>query len=74
MDAVLTRSADSVETPEPTGVFGEIGAIVDSAVRSLMTDADHRAAVCGCRGCKAQATQAAEWGRAMLASDDLLSY
>ena len=40
--------------------------IIMMAVSSTVTTAIHRAETCGCRGCKAQAMEAAEWARDML--------
>jgi hypothetical protein len=70
MDAVLARSTAPAETVEPTQIVGDIGDIIGSAIRAAIVDADRRAAVCGCRGCKAQARQATEWGRSMLGSGE----
>jgi hypothetical protein len=58
--------AMTIETVTPVlDLLAEATRIVDESVRSAAEQAAHSAAVCGCRGCKAQAVQAAEWATHM---------
>jgi hypothetical protein len=59
----MTASTEAPATMDPVR---EANDIILLAVSSTVTTAIHRAEVCGCRGCKAQAMEAAEWARGML--------
>jgi hypothetical protein len=48
-------------------IVDEAIAIVARTVSTAVTTHAERATVCGCRGCKAQAVQAAEWAAHMYA-------
>jgi hypothetical protein len=58
--------AASTEPRATTDPVREATNIIMLAVSSAVTTAIHRAEVCGCRGCQAQAMEAAEWARGML--------
>jgi hypothetical protein len=61
-----TPAAAIIEAPASSSILDEVIAIATKAVSSTVTDQAHRAAVCGCGGCKAQAIEAAEWAADML--------
>jgi len=65
---LATQPAALNVTARPTiDIVDEAIAIVAKAVSSTVTDQAHRATSCGCRGCKAQAVEAAEWAAHMYA-------
>jgi len=49
-------------------ILEEAIAVATQAVSSAVMNQAHRAAVCGCRGCRAQAIEATEWASTMLES------
>jgi hypothetical protein len=57
----------TVTTLKGIDIVDEAIAIVAQSVSSTVTNHSHRATACGCRGCKAQAVQAAEWAAHMYA-------
>jgi hypothetical protein len=67
-----TTSAAIIDATESTSILtspsilDEVFAIAGQAVSSAVTNQAHRAAVCGCGGCKAQAIETAEWAAEML--------
>jgi len=61
-----------INTVEPTitvDPLGKVSDLIEMAVREAVTTANQRATVCGCRGCKAQAAEAARWAARMLERD-----
>jgi hypothetical protein len=61
-----------INTVEPTIIvdpLGEVGDLIALAVREAVNIANQRATVCGCRGCKVQAADAAQWAARMLQRD-----
>jgi hypothetical protein len=56
-------TSEAATTSDPVREASEI---IMLAVNSAVTSAMHRAAICGCRGCKAQATEAAQWAHDLL--------
>ena len=55
-----------IDAPASPSILDEVIAIAAQAVSSSVTVQAHRAAVCGCPGCQAQAIEAAEWAAEML--------
>jgi hypothetical protein len=49
-----------------TDLVRQASEVIMLAVNSAVTNAIHRAELCGCRGCKAQAAAAAEWAHELL--------
>ncbi len=60
--ATEERVTNARSTADP---IQEANEIIMLAVSSTVTSAIRRAETCGCRGCKAQAMEAAEWARDM---------
>ncbi len=64
---MATTSVGIIEPTETTtSILDEAILVAMKAVSSAVTTHLHRATVCGCRGCKAQAAQAAEWAANLL--------
>jgi len=59
-------SAAIIDAPAVPSILDEVREIATKAVAITVTDQAHRAAICGCGGCKAQALEAAEWAADML--------
>jgi hypothetical protein len=61
-----TTPAAIIDAPASASILDEVMAVAAKAVSSAVIDQAHRAAVCGCSGCKAQAIESAEWAAEML--------
>jgi len=65
---MATKSAaiiDIQDLRQQKNILDEAVEIVVKSVSTTVTSQRHRASVCGCRGCKAQALEAAEWAAEM---------
>ncbi len=58
--------ATIIEHTEALDVLNEASAIIRKAIQTTANSQAHRAEICGCRGCKAQAMQVATWAVDML--------
>ena len=63
--AAIIDAETTTSTP-PVDILEEVIAVATKAVAIAVTSQAHRAATCGCAGCKAQAIEAAEWAAEML--------
>ena len=67
---MAAQPAATIETRTPTAtknILTEASRVVVQTISASALDHAHRAELCGCPGCRAQAVQAAEWAMDMLA-------